>query len=275
MWFEQCNNSDVVPEVFSDIKKFSKTLEWDNAFEIFSNPEIYERLINNNKMVWDFFHSEWYRVVWVEPVWYDYAYKLKNIRKDFEKNKDDTVWIGKEWKRWEEKDFYIPMRGKYSNEFVQRDASFFIINSDAPPVHYSLDIKPLYKITLESSYKNAQWEEIKDFVDIYAYHPNFFDKFLLTLDPEILVDIQSIAEVSYEYGSKFYVWPYEVSEHCYYNYLLFKKDNMISIRETWWKWPKRDAVHKNLTYENFRNFIYRKISPYNQSVTALKELLNK
>jgi hypothetical protein len=125
------------------------------------------------------------------------------------------------------------------------------------------------------AYINERGEELIDIVEVFVYHIWFFGPFTPSLKPTVLEQIQRLATVSYDHGWKKYIWEHNVTEHCYLNYLLYKKNNMIRMGENWWTWPSDTSTYKNLTYEFFRSNVYIRDELYTQSVKRLQDILQK
>jgi hypothetical protein len=85
--------------------------------------------------------------------------------------------------------------------------------------------------------------------------------------------IDSVASMSFtQWVWKYYIWDQKIDTRVYFNYLLFKKDNMQQRR--WWDAPssKQWAKYSKLSFRNFYANIWQIDDDYTLSTEEAKTL---
>lgn len=234
-------------ECFSSIEENSNVL---------SNHERYAKLKENNEEIGELLFNQWYTITSIESVDTTYMEALHQNRKDYIIAQDwpepttlirststtDPIYGDQ---------YYLELGGNF---FVQREKQFGVINLNIPPCLFHPMHMPSYKVTLTKKIIDSYWtEQVADEVDYHIYDADFFKKFDSTQEYNDVID--QPATISYIEWEVLYVWWEEVDAYHYYNYLLFKNDNMKPWR--WWDapWPKSWARYRKLSYNHFESKI--------------------
>lgn len=252
--------------IVTDADKQSSKDHIESQEYVLSNPKNYEELKKKDAELAEIVKKLGYKVTDVRPCPADVFAQLSKNREKFTQmcaSDSPPIWFSQEWVKEYPKFYYAQLENWF---FLQRENGMGVMNLNIPPSKFHISTRPSYKVTLKCNLSNDTKFPIEE-VDIYVHDISFFDAF----DVVPTEQIDSVASMSFaESDNNYYIWDQKVDARVYFNYLVFKMENMKERR--WWDAPrsKQWAKYSRISFRYFYANVWQADPSYTLSLEDAK-----